>query len=41
VTVSGSPQRGVVMSRIRELVDFARDQGYRRDELIDMIASLP
>src|SRR6516164_8787273 len=41
VTVSGSPQRGVVMSRIRELVDFARDQGYRRDEVIDMIASLP
>jgi GntR family transcriptional regulator len=41
VTVSGSPQRGAVMSRARDLVDFARDQGYRRDELMDMIASLP
>jgi len=41
VTVSGSPQRGAVMSRVRDLVDFARDQGYRRDELMDMIASLP
>ena len=40
VTVSGSPQRGAVMSRVRDLVDFARDQGYRRDELMDMIASL-
>jgi GntR family transcriptional regulator len=41
VTVSGSPQRGAVMSRVRDLVDFARDQGYRRDELMDLIASLP
>ncbi len=41
VTVSGSPQRGAVISRVRDLVDFARDQGYRRDELMDMIASLP
>ena len=40
VTVSGSPERGAVMSRVRDLVDFARDQGYRRDELMDMIASL-
>src|SRR5208283_5244954 len=32
VTVSGSPERGAVMSRVRDLVDFARDQGYRRDE---------
>ncbi|MGO8827554.1 MAG: GntR family transcriptional regulator [Acidimicrobiales bacterium] len=41
VTVSGSPQRGAVISRVRDLVDFAREQGYRRDELMDMIASLP
>lgn len=40
ITVSGTPQQSVVMSRVRELVDFARRHGYRRDEVIDMIAGL-
>jgi GntR family transcriptional regulator len=40
ITVSGTPQQSVVMSRVRELVDFARQHGYRRDEIIDMIAGL-
>ena len=41
ITVSGTPQQSVVMSRVRELIDFARQHGYRRDEVIDMIAGLP
>lgn len=41
ITVSGTPQRSVVVSRVRELVDFARLHGYRRDEVIEMIAGLP
>jgi GntR family transcriptional regulator len=41
ITVSGTPQRGAVLSRVRELVDFARREGYRREELIDMITSMP
>jgi GntR family transcriptional regulator len=41
ITVSGTPQKGAVLSRVRDLVDFARHQGYMREELIDMIASLP
>jgi GntR family transcriptional regulator len=41
VTVSGSVEKGAVLRRVRDLVQYARDQGYRRDELIDMIASLP
>ena len=40
ITVSGTPQQSIVMSRVRELVDFARQHGYRRDEIIDMIAGL-
>jgi GntR family transcriptional regulator len=40
VTVSGRPQRGAVVSRARELVTFARENGYRRDELVDIIQSL-
>jgi GntR family transcriptional regulator len=37
ITVAGTPQRGAVLRRVNELVQFAREQGYRRDELIAMI----
>ena len=35
--VVGTPQRGAVLSRIDDLLDFARRQGFRRDELIELI----
>jgi GntR family transcriptional regulator len=41
VTVSGTPQRGAVLGRVRDLVEFARHQGYQREEVIGMIESLP
>jgi GntR family transcriptional regulator len=41
ITVAGSAERGVVIGRIRELVDFCRTHGYRRDEVIEMIRALP
>jgi GntR family transcriptional regulator len=41
ITVAGTPQRGAVLSKVNELVAFARAQGYRRDELIAMIDSAP
>src|SRR5260370_14226461 len=34
IRVSGTPQRGAVVARARELVAFAREQGYQPDELI-------
>jgi GntR family transcriptional regulator len=37
ITVAGTPERGAVLARARELVAFARKQGYRPDELIEMI----
>jgi GntR family transcriptional regulator len=40
VTVAGTPQRGEVVARARELVRFAREQGYRADELARMIEDL-
>jgi GntR family transcriptional regulator len=40
VRVSGTPQRGAVIARARELVGFARQQGYQRDELIAIIQSI-
>jgi GntR family transcriptional regulator len=36
VTVAGTPQRGEVVARAREFVRFAREQGYRADELVRM-----
>jgi GntR family transcriptional regulator len=40
VTVAGTPERGAVVARARELVRFAREQGYRTDELVRMIEDL-
>jgi len=41
ITVSGTPEVGAVVTRARELIDFARGHGYRRDELARLIESLP
>ena len=41
VTVTGTPEKSAVVSKARELVDFARKQGYQRNEIIDMIEGLP
>jgi GntR family transcriptional regulator len=41
ITVSGTPEKGAVISSIRELLAFARSQGYQRDTVIAMIQSLP
>jgi GntR family transcriptional regulator len=38
--VTGTPERGAVVARARELVRFARQQGYRVDELVRIIESL-
>ena len=40
ITVAGSPERGAVTARARELVRFARKHGYRVDELIGIIESV-
>jgi GntR family transcriptional regulator len=37
IRVAGTPERGVVTARARELVAFARDRGYKREELIAII----
>jgi GntR family transcriptional regulator len=37
ISVAATPERGAVIQRARELVEFARRHGYRPDELIDII----
>lgn len=39
-TVAGTPERGAVMEKVRELVEFARGQGYAADELVKMIGDV-
>ncbi len=40
VSVAGTPERGAVLAKARELLQFARRNGYRREELIEMIQTL-
>ena len=37
ITVAGTLERGAVVTRARDLVDFARRHGYRLDELVEII----
>ena len=37
ISITGTPERGAVVQRAKELVDFARHHGYRTDELIQII----
>ena len=37
ITVAGTPERGAVMQKVRELVEFALEQGYAVDELVQMM----
>jgi GntR family transcriptional regulator len=37
ISVVGTPERGAVVQRAKELVEFARRQGYRLDELVEII----
>lgn len=38
VRVVGTPQKSALMTRIDELLDFARSQGYQREEVAAMVA---
>lgn len=41
VRVAGSPRRGIVLTQARELLQLARHHGYRQDELLEIIRTLP
>ena len=40
ISVAGTPERGAVVQRAKELVRFARGQGYRLDELVEIIENV-
>ena len=41
VSVAGTPERAAVLEKAQELIVLARGYGYRRDELLRIIESLP
>ena len=41
IRVTGTPQRGALAAKAIELVQFARESGYNRAELLDLIEHLP
>jgi GntR family transcriptional regulator len=40
ISVAGTPERGAVVQRAKELVEFARHQGYQLAELVEIIESV-
>ena len=40
ITVAGTPERTAVLTRVRDLVEYCRGQGYRPEEVIQMIRGL-
>jgi GntR family transcriptional regulator len=40
VTVAGTPEGTALLTRVRELVDFARTQGYRPEDVVAMIETM-
>jgi GntR family transcriptional regulator len=41
ITVAGTPEQGAVIAKIKELVEFGRRNGHRRDELVSMPQAFP
>ena len=41
ISVSGTPERTAVLQKARDLIDTAREHGYRREELLRIIENLP
>jgi GntR family transcriptional regulator len=41
IRVAGTPEQGAVVARLKEVLAFGRQQGYRRDELIALMEHLP
>ncbi|HLJ65989.1 MAG TPA: GntR family transcriptional regulator [Chloroflexota bacterium] len=40
IRVAATPERGAVVARTRELIEYARRHGYRREELVALIERL-
>jgi GntR family transcriptional regulator len=41
IRVAGTPDRTVVIEKVRELLEYGRQLGYRREELVMLVQRLP
>ena len=41
IRVAGTPEQGAVVAKLKEVVAFGRQHGFRRDELIALMEHLP
>jgi hypothetical protein len=41
VTVAGSPEQGAVLERAKQLLEFARFNGFRKEDVLQMLRKLP
>jgi GntR family transcriptional regulator len=41
ITVAGTPTKGALVGKARELLRYARHHGYQREELVSIIQQLP
>ena len=41
IAVAGTPERGAVIAKMKELLELGRRNGYRRDELVSMLQGMP
>jgi GntR family transcriptional regulator len=41
ITVAGTPERGAVVTKMKELIELGRQHGYKRDELVTILEGLP
>jgi GntR family transcriptional regulator len=41
ITVAGTPERGAIVTKMKELLELGRRSGYRREELVEMLQALP
>jgi len=40
ITITGTPQQSAITTRVKDLLDYARAQGYKPDEVIQIIENL-
>jgi GntR family transcriptional regulator len=41
IVVAGTPERGAIVTKMKELLELGRRSGYRREELVEMFQTLP
>ena len=41
IVVAGTPERSAIVTKMNELLELGRRNGYRREELVEMFQALP